>query len=286
MHPTSNVPDVLSPQRSLFEGVGDYLPVLSNDVRGVPNEFLRSALFSSGRSKSDRYINNQQIASISGFTIHYSGPALDQDTLDVFETILHFVQEQPMGTTMLISRREFLRLLNKTGTGPNMDWLVTNLTYLRTTAIVIKDESKKRGRWSIKGLIDTVDEGGSIDDAPTDHLRIKVDPAIVSLFTRNNWTRISWSTRRALGRSDLAKWLHGFFSSHDYNPVVRYSIDKLRELSGSDSSNADNFKKILVRALKKLDGTATADGRQFQWQFDSKGLLNGGYLRVQQKLLR
>ncbi len=60
-----------------------HLPLWPESVRGVPNGFLRSALFGAIAKGKRRYIDGEQLAALDGIEIRYTGQRLDQGDLDV-----------------------------------------------------------------------------------------------------------------------------------------------------------------------------------------------------------
>ena len=61
------------------------LPLWPEPVRGVPNGFLRSALFGAIRKGRRRFVKGERLAALDGIEIHYTGERLDQGDLDVYE---------------------------------------------------------------------------------------------------------------------------------------------------------------------------------------------------------
>ena len=74
------------------------LPMWPEPARAVPNGFLRSALFGAIAKGRRRYINGEDLAAIDGVTIRYKGERLDQGDLDVWESVLHAVRLQELGS--------------------------------------------------------------------------------------------------------------------------------------------------------------------------------------------
>ena len=74
------------------------LPLWPEPVRAVPNGFLRSALFGAIAKGKRRYIDGEQLAALDGIEIRYTGQRLDQGDLDVWESVLHAVRLQELGS--------------------------------------------------------------------------------------------------------------------------------------------------------------------------------------------
>jgi hypothetical protein len=120
------------------EAAPTQLPQWADSVRGVPNAFLRSALFSAiGRGPRER-LQDVVIASVQGTEIRYSGLQLDQGDLDVWTMLLHLLREQPLGSSTRLTAYQMIRGLGRTDTGGNRDVLHTRLTRLNTTRLTLR----------------------------------------------------------------------------------------------------------------------------------------------------
>ena len=75
-------------------------PPWPDAVRAVPNGILRSALFGAVAKGRRRYINGEDLAAVDGVTIRYKGERLDQGDLDVWESVLHAVRLQELGSVL------------------------------------------------------------------------------------------------------------------------------------------------------------------------------------------
>src|SRR5690349_8716142 len=86
------------------------LPLWPDAVRAVPNGFLRSALFGAIAKGRRRYINGEDLAAIDGVTIRYKGERLDQGDLDVWQSVLHTVRLQELGSQCRLTSYALLKL--------------------------------------------------------------------------------------------------------------------------------------------------------------------------------
>jgi hypothetical protein len=62
-------------------------------------------------------------------------------------------------------------------------------------------------------------------------------------------TTIDWAQRKSLGRNNVAKWLHGFYSSHE-QPYA-YKVETLQRLCGSTATLRE-FRRLLRESLERL----------------------------------
>jgi hypothetical protein len=77
-------------------------------------------------------------------------------------------------------------------------------------------------------------------------------------------TSIDWEERKSLGQNNLAKWLHGFYSSHELQ-VYPYKVETLQRLCGSTSPRRE-FRRLLKTAFLKLVDLGTLTS----WEIDAK----------------
>uniref|UniRef100_UPI002FF144DF plasmid replication initiator TrfA n=1 Tax=Streptomyces cyaneofuscatus TaxID=66883 RepID=UPI002FF144DF len=79
------------------------------------------------------------------------------------------------------------------------------------------------------------------------------------------YTHVDWKQRKKLGNNNLAKWLHGFYSTHA--SPFDYKVETIRDLCGSNpSQRLGDFRKLLRAALKKLKD----QGSILDWKIDPK----------------
>ena len=79
---------------------------------------------------------------------------------------------------------------------------------------------------------------------------IEVSPQLLKLYQAGN-TYIDWSERQQLGNANLAKWLHGFYSSHAVQ--LPYKVATIRDLCGAKATQRlGDFRKLLRTALDLL----------------------------------
>ncbi|MBO4714373.1 MAG: hypothetical protein J5615_10930 [Fibrobacter sp.] len=230
------------------------LPLWPEPVRAVPNGFLRSALFGAIRKGRRHYLDGEQLAALSGVAIRYTGERLDQGDLDVWEGVLHAVRMQSLGSQCRVTSYTLLKLIGKTDSGKNRELLHKRITRLRANAVEVQ-----QGRYRyIGGLI-----ASAAKDEDTQEWVIELDAKLQPLFAHDQFTQIQWSVRLALAGQPLAQWLHGFFSSHAAPWPI--SVEKLRELSGSETRELWKFTQTLKHSLAAVADAAQNEGERFDW---------------------
>ena len=233
------------------------LPLWPEPLRAVPNSALRSALFGVIKRGRRRYLERERLVALEGIELWYTGPRLDQGDLDVWESILHTLREQNMGTECRTTSYHLLKLMGLSDTGKNRDTLQTRIARLRANAVAIK-----QGRYEyIGGLLDR-----AARDEDTQEWVIVLDPNMRALFAPDQFTMIQWSVRRALSGQPLAQWLHGFYSSHAAPYPLR--IETLYSLSGSEAGELWKFTQTLKKALDAVARACAAAGEIFGWRIE------------------
>lgn len=230
------------------------LPLWPEAVRAVPNSFLRSALFGAIRKGRRRYIDGERLAAIDGIEVHYTGQRLDQGDLDVWESLLHAVRDQNLGSQCQVTSYALLKLMGKADTGGNRATLHKRITRLRASAIEIK-----QGRYVyIGGLVDE-----AYKDEETQEWVIVLNPRLRALYGADQFTQVDWVVRHALNGQQLAQWLHGFYASHAKPFPVR--IETLLKLAGSENENSRSAQQKLRKALNAVAEASTAHGAGFSY---------------------
>lgn len=217
------------------------LPVWMNDKCGIPNGFLRSALFGAIRKGERRYLRQETMAALNGIELIYTGERLDQGDLDVWGAVLQMAQQQNLGEQCRFTAYALLKCLNKNVDGRSRQVLDSRLTRMKATAVRIKV-----GRYSYEGsLLDEIYR----DEETKEYIAV-LNPKMHVLFATDQFTQVDWLIRQALSGKPLAQWLHGFYASHAQPLPI--SIHKLYELSGSEAGELWKFTQTLRNGLDQL----------------------------------
>jgi hypothetical protein len=224
-------------------------------VRAVPNGILRSALFGAIRKGPRRYMDKELMAAVDGVTIRYTGQRLDQGDLDVWESVLHAVRLQELGSECRLTAYALLKLMGKTDTGKNRETLHTRITRLVANALEVK-----QGRYSYMGSL----IAGAAKDDDTQEWVIELNPKLRPLFAADQFTQIEWAVRHALDGQPLAQWLHGFYASHAKPFPIK--IETLYKLCGSEAGEMWKFAQTLRKALDAVAEASKAQGEGFSYE--------------------
>jgi len=240
------------------------LPIWPEPVRAVPNGFLRSALFGAVAKGRRRYMTGEDIAAIEGVTIRYKGERLDQGDLDVWESVLHAVRVQSLGSKCRMTSYSLLRKMGKTDSGKNRATLHNRIERLVANAVTVK-----QGRYTYIGSLIRA----AAKDETTQEWVIEIDENLRPLFNEGQFTCIEWGVRHALDGHQLAQWLHGFYSSHAQPYPMK--IETLHRLCGSEAGLLSDFAKKLRKALGAVQQASAAARDGFSYS------VRGGLVHVQ-----
>ena len=230
------------------------LPLWPEPVRAVPNGFLRSALFGAIAKGKRRYIDGEQLAALDGIEIRYTGQRLDQGDLDVWESVLHAVRLQELGSQCRLTSYALLKLMGKTDTGKNRATLNKRITRLVASALTVK-----QGRYSYIGSLLSF----AAKDEETQEWVIELDAKLRPLFAADQFTQIEWAVRHELDGKPLAQWLHGFYASHAKPFPMK--VETLLRLCGSESE-LRRYRQTLGEALDAVAEASATHGEGFSYE--------------------
>jgi TrfA protein len=223
-------------------------------VRGVPNAVLRGALFRVAKER-DFHKERVLIATTTEHEIRYKGETLNQTDLDLWETLLHLARLQPLGTQVEFTAHSLLKELGR-GTG-------------KSQHEQFKDEIARLagGMVEITWIKEKKAFGGTLvssyfRDNETGRYVVKFNTDMHNLYGMGS-TYIDWEQRKALGKNNLAKWLHGNYASNA--TILDYKVETIRNLSGSTSA-LNRFRQTLKAALDQL----VEIGAIKSWSIDAK----------------
>jgi hypothetical protein len=231
------------------------LPLWPEPVRAVPNGILRSALFGAVKKGPRRYMDKELLAAVDGVEIRYTGQRLDQGDLDVWETVLHAVRLQELGSECRLTAYALLKLMGKTDTGKNRVTLQNRIERLVANALTVK-----QGRYSYMGNL----IAGAIKDEDTQEWVIELNPKLRPLFAADQFTQVDWGVRHALDGKPLAQWLHGYYASHAKPYPINMAT--LLKLSGSEDASPSSARQTLRKALDAVAEAGTAHGQPFSYE--------------------
>lgn len=220
------------------------LPPWSEAVRGVPNVILRSSLFNI-RNEREVFKKRTLIVSNTDIEMRFLGTRFNQTDLDVWEALLHLARQQPLGSKVKFCAKTFLGILGRHKGKTQRDQLKEEIARLVGGYIEITWKKKKK---TFFGHLIT---GGERNE-DTDEYEVVLNENLFLLYDLG-FSHINWEQRRAL-KGNLAKWLHGFYTSHisTKDNKYKYNVERLRQMCDSSMSLSHFHKKLLESALDDL----------------------------------
>jgi hypothetical protein len=180
--------------------------------RGVPNELVRSAVFSAKNRNERREIYRASapliLPVIGGGEIVYIGEELRQDDETVWMQLVHLAKES-RSEWVSFTPHSFLKAINWPIKGPSYTRLLTSIRRLKTSGLEVYSGRFDKGMST--ALIANYEYSRKEGTAWKVHVFNKNDQ-LFFLFDKL-YSRLDWQTRLALPEG-VATWLHGFFSSH------------------------------------------------------------------------
>lgn len=221
------------------------LSIWPERVRALPNTLARCALFTAAGKKEPRaQLKRQQLVTLAGAELSYTGEELRQDDQDVWLQVVHTARQHPLGDRVELSGHSIIRAL---GWGRSADcYARLRASLMRMTECTVWSTQEGRNPWSGRLIHETRLHGelGTGDGT----WALQLDPKIVALFAPNGVSLVEWEQRLTL--KPLAKWLHSFYSTHA-NPYP-YRVPTLHQLCGSKSSRMSHFRAGLLGSLDEL----------------------------------
>lgn len=225
---------------------GEQLPLWSEALRGVPNEVVRSSLFSA-RDKREprRTFRGEDLIVIGDGRINYRGEELRQDDETVWLHVLHLARVHPLGESVEFTPHAFLKAIGWGTSAKEYARLREHLSRMQATALSVY--SKRLGKGCSVSLIrkfEYADEAGQ----KLVRWRVYIEPEMHILFGGVYYTQLEWEQRMRLGT--LACWLHGLYSSHTQPFPMKVST--LKDGCGSAARDLKNFRYRLRKSLDEL----------------------------------
>lgn len=235
------------------------LPLWGDEVRGTPNAILRSALCSV-RSQREAYTKRTLIAAIGDYEVRIKGIRPNQTVLDVWLELIHLAKEQPLENVVEFTAHSLLKKLERNTGKSQHEQLKEEISSL--VAVYIEITSKTKAKSFFGNLVTSGEQ-----DEKTGHYRVQFNADFQKLFS-DGYSCINMEQRRALGRNNLAKWLHGYYASHAEPYPLK--VETIHTMCGSDTQEMFHFRAALKKALDALKKV----GGIHAWKIDSNDLVH------------
>lgn len=246
-------------KRAVRRGRDVYLPTWRDLTVGLPNVWLRSALFSA--SKLDRgWFSEEPLLTQGDVSITYTGHALCQYDQLVYATCLDFYRnDRPLSPGgahdpwVSTSYYLFAQAMGR-AYGANVHQALRD-SLLRLSSANLRIRVSRLDMPIPRLLEVAFEDGVSAQDLKgSDAIAFRIHESVAHLFGPDSWSAID---KEALGYQGLQAWLAAYYGSHSVPRWV--PISTLKELSGLTCTMSD-FRRQLGRALDKLMGADIPEG--------------------------
>lgn len=239
----TTVSEMLQMEMSLFQ-----IAPWDNDMRAIPNDLGRSAIFTTRNKGQKReacedkliYHYNQEIE------ITYTGIELraDDDEL-VWQQILEYAKHFPLGQKVEFTLYQLCT---------DLDWHVTPFYYKRALSCL---KRLKATCFSIKSprhsTLKNLSLLGDFDMEQVGKKRavckVELDPYLVVLFANDHYSKVIWSKYRTL--SPTARRLFDYFVTHQKPYPLK--LETFRLMCGSESTRKNKWAEQARGACKELE---------------------------------
>lgn len=223
------------------------LPFWPDDVRALPNDFARSALFTVKKRSEPR----SALQSVKLFTfnsdveINYTGIELraEDDEL-VWQQMLDYAKHFPLGRDIEFTSYQLCTDLGWGINGRYYKKVEECLTRLKATAINFR--SNRLGELKSFSLIDKFRIEAI--NSKRSRIVISIDPVILNLFIGHYYSKVVWSTYRDL--SPISRRLFDYVASH--REPYPLKLETFRGICSSDCQRPKKWREMAKQACDEL----------------------------------
>ena len=233
------------------------LPKIFEEKRAIPNCFLRGALFGMVRKGRRSLVKDEPIFTMSQYEVAFSGEHLDQNDLELWDTLIYLAKQRNVDSELRITLYELCQQMRLTDAKSNYERLTNRAKRLVFGKVSIKTGTKE----FFGGLINNV----YIDTAGDGKLVIEYNKKLMPLFVDGDYTLISADIRHLLGDNQLARWLYNFYESH--NQPMPFALNFIQKLCRSETE-AKDFKRKLKNALEEVKKAHLAVNLKSKWDYE------------------
>ncbi len=225
------------------------LQIWPDDVREMPNDYARSALFTVQNKTQQRAIlQGSMVFHVEkAVRITYTGIELraDDDEL-VWQQVLDYAKHYPLGDPVEFNLHQLCRDLGWSINGRNYD--KARMSISRLKASEVKVENERIGRGVAISLIREYEFIGDSDGMKGTKYRVWIHPNLIMLFAGHTSTRITWSMYRKL--TPIARRLYDYFASHKQPFPLR--LETFYNMCASSCSSTRKWKFMVRAACNEL----------------------------------
>jgi hypothetical protein len=256
-----------SEQKDIRENAPEVIDHWSDAVRATPNAFLRTAIFAVTQEHQP-FATGQIISANGHYNVHYVGIRSDisllHSDLDIWLAALHLARRTRWNDTIEFSAWEILQVLGKDHGGKTMQYVASRLDVLSKCVLLIVTT---QGKVLLNGpLLKSYKK--NIQKKQHATYEVVMGDQLKELFAYGQYTRINWSIRYALIKKPIAKWLHGFYSTHT-NPFP-LTLQTISDYSGYKPKAENKLRQNIVKALQDIADEHVARELKFTFSIEDR----------------
>ncbi|MBS3964250.1 MAG: hypothetical protein KGZ80_07110 [Methylomonas sp.] len=238
-------------------------PQYKPEVRGTPNIFLRSALFSIDKDDNS-VLSGVVLPSAKPYQLTYTGCRLHQYDLDLWQTVIHLARGRRFSEEIIIKSSDLYLTQDRVRNGKRDKRIDERLSAMAKCEIEIKNTETD----------EIVFKGGLLQSYRLENInksisyKIVIGDALKPLFRYDRFTHVNWEIKQRLSGQFLAQWLHGYISTHI--SLFPLSLMYIKQLCASSAKEAWRFKETLMNALNELANAYQAANMYFGYELTTK----------------
>ena len=245
------------------------LPEIFEDKRAIPNCFLRGALFGMVRKGRRALVKDEPIFTMSQYEVAFSGEHLDQNDLEVWDTLIYLAKERKIDGELRITLYDLCQQMRLKYTNTSRDALIARIKRLKFGVVTIKLNKQE--------FFGSLINNGYIDRNGDGKLVVEYNKKLTPLFVDGDYTLISTDIRHLLGDNQLARWLYNFYESH--KQPIPFAIDFIQQLCRSETETKD-FKRKIKNSLELVKKAHLSVNGKSKWDYD---ISKNNYLMIYPK---
>ncbi len=217
------------------------------DMRAMPNDYARSALFTVRNKREPRapMVGTKIFHIEKAVRITYTGIELraDDDEL-VWQQILHYARDYPLGEPVEFNLHQLLKDMGWSINARNYDKARNSISRLKASEV--KVENERIGRGIGISLIQHYEFEG--DGERGSRYRIWIHKDLIILFAGNTYTRVAWNGYRDL--TPIARRLYDYVASHKQPFPLRLEV--FHKACASSCQPGFAWTQMVRKACKEL----------------------------------
>jgi hypothetical protein len=251
----STVTSTQMAQRSAFlraRGIDPDSPlqfeIWPNDVRVIPNDYARCALFTIRNKREPRQaMQSAKVFHVEkAVVVTYTGTELraDDDEL-IWQQLLDYAKHFALGEPVQFNLHQLIRDLGWSVNSRNYDRARQCITRLKANEVRV--ESERHGRGVGLSLIQNYEYEGGNESTGTRYT-VWIHPNLMMLFAGKTYTRVAWKQYREL--TPISRRLYDNFGSH--KAPYPLTLETFHKLSSSTCKAMNKWAQQVRAACDEL----------------------------------